>query len=38
MSAVARASLSSLTEAQVVELELVTNKDETSAENLKIER
>jgi cold shock protein len=38
ISAVERAGFSNLTEGQVVEFELVTNKGKTSAENLKIER
>lgn len=37
ISAVERAGVGSLTEGQVVEFELVTNKGKVSAENLKIE-
>ena len=38
ISAVERAGLSSLNEAQAVEFELVSNKGKTSAENLRIRR
>ena len=36
ISAVERAGLSNLSEGQVVEYELVTNRGKTSAENLKV--
>jgi CspA family cold shock protein len=38
ISALERADLSSLSEGQVVEYEEVSNKGETSAENLKVSR
>ena len=38
ISAVERAGLSSLNEGQVVEYEEVSNRDKTSAENLKVQR
>ena len=38
ISAVERAGLSSLNEAQAVEFELVSNRGKTSAENLRVQR
>jgi CspA family cold shock protein len=38
ISAVERAGLSSLNEGQVVEYEEVSNRDKTSAENLRVQR